>query len=40
MIDKKDWFRIRKFGGWGVTPATKEGWVYIAIFVLLVTTSH
>lgn len=30
MIGKAEWFKIRKFGGWGVTPATKEGWWYIA----------
>ncbi len=37
MIAKKDWFTIRKFGGWGLTPATKEGWMYIGVFVGLVT---
>jgi len=30
MIGKSEWFKIRKFGGWGITPATKEGWYYIA----------
>ena len=30
MIGKAEWFKIRKFGGWGITPATKEGWWYIA----------
>lgn len=39
MIGKKEWFRRRRYGGWGISPRTWQGWVYvlaiIAIFVLL-----
>ena len=34
MIGKPNWFKIRKYGGWGLTPATKEGWIYIALCAL------
>ena len=30
MIAQKDWFERRKYGGWGVSPKTWQGWVYIA----------
>ena len=33
MIGKPEWFTRRKWGGWGLSPATKEGWVYLAAFV-------
>ena len=36
MIGKPQWFKVRKYGGWGLTPATKEGWLYIAAFIGLV----
>ena len=29
MIAKPEWFKRRKYTGWGLTPATKEGWIYI-----------
>lgn len=29
MFAKKEWFKRRKYGGWGITPKTKEGWLYI-----------
>jgi hypothetical protein len=34
MIAKKDWFERRKYGGWGVSPKSWQGWVYIA-FILI-----
>lgn len=34
MIGKPEWFRRRKYTGWGFTPATWQGWVYIAMMVL------
>jgi len=34
MIAKPEWFKRRKYGGWGLTPATKEGWIYIAVMML------
>lgn len=34
MIGKPQWFKIRKYGGWGLTPATKEGWLYIFVFII------
>ena len=33
MIGKTEWFRPRKYGGWGLTPATWQGWLYIGLFV-------
>ena len=36
MIGKPQWFKVRKYGGWGLSPATKEGWFYIAGFIALV----
>lgn len=34
MIAKSSWFSIRKFGGWGLTPNSWQGWLYIVIFIL------
>lgn len=34
MIAKSNWFSIRKWGGWGLTPATWQGWLYIVIAIL------
>lgn len=36
MIGKPDWFKRRKYGGWGLYPAKWQGWVYIAAFVLFI----
>ncbi len=36
MFTKATWFQKRKYGGWGITPRTWQGWVYIGIFVGLV----
>lgn len=34
MIGQPSWFKIRKYGGWGLTPAKKEGWLYMLAFVI------
>lgn len=34
MIGKYNWFKRRKYTGWGFSPATWQGWVYIIVFVL------
>ena len=34
MIGNPDWFQIRKYGGWGITPRTWQGWIYIAVLIL------
>lgn len=34
MIARKEWFGRRKYGGWGVSPKTKEGWIYL-VFIML-----
>ena len=31
MIGKPQWFQRRKYGGWGLTPKTWQGWVYVAV---------
>jgi hypothetical protein len=33
MIGKADWFQRRKYGGWGISPRTWQGWLYV--FLLL-----
>jgi len=34
MIAKREWFKRRKYGGWGVSPATWQGWVYIVLIII------
>jgi len=34
MFGKPEWFKRRKYGGWGLYPVTWQGWVYIAIFLI------
>lgn len=34
VIGKADWFRMRKYGGWGITPKTWQGWVYLAVMII------
>lgn len=34
MIARADWFRRRKYGGWGVSPRTWQGWAYIVAILL------
>jgi hypothetical protein len=33
MIGKKEWFKRRKYSGWGLMPAKWQGWAYTAIMV-------
>jgi len=33
MIAKQEWFSRRKYTGWGLSPKTWQGWVYILGFV-------
>jgi hypothetical protein len=35
MIGKPEWFRRRKYGGWGLFPATWQGWTYLAVFMFI-----
>ncbi|PIN68765.1 hypothetical protein COV93_08225 [Candidatus Woesearchaeota archaeon CG11_big_fil_rev_8_21_14_0_20_43_8] len=34
MFARPEWFKRRKYGGWGVYPATWQGWVYILVLLL------
>lgn len=34
VITKPEWFGPRKYTGWGVTPKTWQGWVYIAVVII------
>lgn len=34
VIAKPDWFGRRKYTGWGVTPKTWQGWIYLAAVLL------
>lgn len=34
MIGKPEWFKRRKYGGWGIAPKTWQGWVYIAAVIV------
>ena len=34
MFGKPEWFARRKYGGWGLTPKTREGWLYIGAIIL------
>lgn len=44
MLGNPKWFKRRKYSGWGLTPATWQGWAYLGVlicsvcFVFLVTT--
>ena len=33
MLGKPKWFKRRKYTGWGLTPATWQGWVYLGILL-------
>jgi hypothetical protein len=35
MLGKASWFQKRKYGGWGITPKTWQGWVYILTFIAI-----
>ncbi|MCX6793112.1 MAG: hypothetical protein NTY12_03720 [Candidatus Falkowbacteria bacterium] len=34
MLGKPSWFMRRKYTGWGFTPRTWQGWVYILVMIL------
>lgn len=34
MIGKPEWFKRRKYSGWGLTPCTWQGWVYVVALIL------
>ena len=34
MIGNPSWFERRKYGGWGITPRTWQGYVYVAAILL------
>ncbi len=34
MIGRPEWFQRRKYGGWGITPKTWQGGVYIALVLI------
>ncbi len=34
MIGKAEWFQRRKYGGWGISPKTWQGWVYVALILI------
>lgn len=43
MLGNPKWFKRRKYSGWGLTPATWQGWVYLGTLicsVFLVFFSH
>lgn len=35
MIGQASWFKRRKYGGWGLTPKTWQGWTYVLIIAIL-----
>ena len=35
MIGRSEWFSRRKYGGWGLSPKTWQGWTYIAIIAVI-----
>ena len=34
MIGKAEWFQRRKYGGWGISPKTWQGWIYVALVII------
>ena len=34
MIGKPEWFQRRKYGGWGISPKTWQGWVYVILVMV------
>ncbi|VVB77986.1 Uncharacterised protein [uncultured archaeon] len=36
MIAKPQWFKRRKYFGWGAYPATWQGWLYLAVALVLI----
>jgi hypothetical protein len=35
MLAKSSWFQKRKYGGWGITPKTWQGWAYLLTFIAI-----
>lgn len=35
MIGKSEWFQRRKYGGWGLSPKTWQGWAYVGLLILI-----
>jgi predicted Co/Zn/Cd cation transporter (cation efflux family) len=33
MLGKPQWFKRRKYGGWGFCPASWQGWIYLAVLL-------
>lgn len=36
MIGKSDWFKLRKYGGWGINPNTWQGYSYAIIIAIII----
>ena len=36
MIAKPEWFKRRKYFGWGAYPSTWQGWAYMAVVIALI----
>jgi hypothetical protein len=36
MLGNPKWFKRRKYSGWGLAPATWQGWVYLGVLVVIV----
>jgi len=34
MIGKPEWFQRRKYLGWGISPKTWQGWVYLILILV------
>lgn len=34
MIGRPEWFQRRKYGGWGISPKTWQGWLYTALLLI------
>ena len=34
MIGKSEWFQRRKYGGWGISPKTWQGWFYLFLILI------
>lgn len=36
MLGKSHWFQRRKYTGWGLTPSTWQGWIYLLVAIALI----
>ena len=34
MIGKSEWFKRRKYMGWGISPQTWQGWLYLVLMLV------